>query len=230
MSNRQTTYYCDCRSIDSISNPTIDNNVGMKYGGFLSTDWDYLRRESYYGLKKTRSNQGVIFCDDASKLFSASSGGVEIIINLKYPIINGIYDPLLLSSNDFNEYLLWGVNVGKTDVGYPSIYLKLTKLGIEFTNWGAAGKFTLNGITSLPANEDIKIECLWGINSLENSAPYSFDAKMILKINDEVILMENIQTNNDSLENLNFCILDTPFTYSNLDCIIKNIYTSRETP
>lgn len=221
MSNRQITYYSDCRSIDSISNPIIDNNVGMKYSGFLSTDWEYSDRTYDYGLEKTRTNQGIIFCDDASKLFSSFSGGVEIIIQLPYPIVDGVYQPLN-SVCDLNEYLIWGVNVGKSDVSYPSVSLKLTTSGIEFTNWGSAGTFTLTGTPSLSANEDIKIECFWSRSELLESS------NTFLRINDTYVVLGNPEPNNDLFTDLNFCLLDSKFLYSNLDCVIKKISISKE--
>ena len=67
------TYYSDLQSVRSIQTPTVDNGALMSYNGHFSTDWnkysvDY---DNFgYGLKKTRANQGSIFSEDASKLFS----------------------------------------------------------------------------------------------------------------------------------------------------------------
>ena len=216
----KTTYYCDCKTVDSISNPVIDNNVGMKYGGFLSESWNYLDRGFNYGIRKDRSNQGFIFCEDASKLFSSSNGSVGITIRLPFSIVNGIYEPLT-QTTDIDEYLLWGVNVGEKDVGFPSVYLKFTRQGIEFTLWGSAGKFTILGNSTIPANQDIWIKCSWN-NDYSDPSIIGFDKKMELRINEDVF-EGNPPSNNDDFSGLNFYLLDTPRVDGNLECILKKI-------
>ena len=88
------TYLSNFRDINSINNPLIDNDVRMQYAGYFNKDWqkDELEFDDFgYGLSKTKNNQGAIFCNDASKLFSPGEGYVGMVLNFPYEIVNGVH-------------------------------------------------------------------------------------------------------------------------------------------
>ena len=146
-----TTYYSDFRDIDSINNPILDNEVKMQYSGYWEKNWlakDVDFDKFGYGLKRTLNSIGSIYCNDSSKLFSLQAGYVGMVLSLPFPIINGIYSPLINDTTEYNEYLLWGVNVGRYETSQPSLYASLTPRGIEFTVWTSLGKNTICDTTT----------------------------------------------------------------------------------
>jgi len=216
------SYYNDFQNYYSINNPLVGDEVKMKYMGFFDVNWDKdsIDFTNYgYGLKKMLSNQGYIYCDDASKLFTMGSGYISLTINFPYSFINGVYGLIESNSNLLNEYILWGVNIGQYEPCQPGFYVALTKNGLEFTINTSAGKQTIID-TSLnaDANTDIKFDFMWnkhGINS-----EYE---RVYIRINNVFTSVANTPIYDNSLKNIKFSVLDTPFSYSDLECTIKNM-------
>lgn len=228
------TYYSECKSMTSIVNPIIDNKANMRFTGFFDEMWneyDINFDLVGYGLKKTRANKGLILCSDASKCFDPYKGYVGMVLSFPYNITNGIYAPLLNSLTNINEYLLWGVNVGSVDPSFPTIYAKLTLLGIEFTVWTTYGKFTtLDNVTNIYANNNTLYEFVWDATPLDDFDLQDFDATMAIRINGEDVVLGNYPIGTVDLSGLNFCALDTPTNYYNLECTIGKLILGNDIP
>jgi len=224
-----TTYYSEFKELHSVNNPIVDNGSEMKYSGFFDVGWneDTLNIEKMgYGLKKTPRNQSAIFCDDASKLFTMSQGYLGMVLSFPSSIVNGVYTPLRNDTNELNEYILWGVNVGQYEIAQPGLYAALTPRGIEFTTKSSKGFHTMTD-TSLNAesDEDIFIEFMWDSNNIDD-----YLVRSIMKINGAVVAAGNQPIGEDFLSGLNFYALNTPFGYNNMECTIKKLVTYNEIP
>lgn len=240
------TYYSDCKSLSSITSPIVDNGVGMKYGGtFYKSVNNKTFSNPFFGLERTQYNNGFIYCDDASKLFSSYKGRVNISIQFSEDIVDGVYSTV--KENDL-EYILWGVNIGKQAIATPSIYVKLTKDGIKFTISTSLGQYSIvDNVTNVSSGEKVSLEFIWdsertyktvydytiGLSndlledasgSMSSDSFDSFWATMAIKVNDVTTVIGNppISTT-DSISDLNFCILGTPYHKNNLECIIGDI-------
>ena len=223
----------------------VDNNVGMRYGGtFLESNTNKTFDAPFSGLQKTKYNKGFIYCDDAFKLVNINKGHVGISLQFTYDIINGVYSKI---NGTPIEYLLWGINVGKSNIAIPSICAKLTKDGIKFTISSGFGQYSIidNG-TNISSGEMTYFEFIWdseriyqspydysiGIpdNLIDNSSSMpseDFWATMSIKINDFTTVIGNPPISyTDSLSGLNFCVLDTADGYNNLECIIGNLFVA----
>jgi len=227
------TYNSDCKNMSSIANPIIDNDSNMRYQGFfdvVGNDYDRDFDALGYGLKKTRANKGLILCDDASKLFGVSKGYVSMVLSLPDNIYKGIYHPLLSTTN-INEYLLWGVNVGYENPSYPTIYAKLTIQGIEFTVWTNYGKFSIiNDISTIYSDTNTTYEFIWSSVPIDDFSMTDFDATMLMRINKENIIVGNAPLNDMDLSGFNFCALDTPDNYYNLESTLVQLSIGNEVP
>ena len=221
------TYYSNFRDINDINNPFMNNNVKMQFGGYweqncTSLDFDYMG----YGLKRTLNSQGSIYCSDASKLFSMERGCISMVLSLPSSITNGVYLPLKDDATEFNEYLLWGVNVGRYETSIPSLYASLTPRGIEFTVWTSAGKHTTcDTSTNALANANILFEFAWDSNELDN-----YMVRTVMRINGVDVAIGNPPVANDSIIGLNFYVLNTPYSYNNFECTIKRLIIYDKTP
>ena len=110
------TYYSDCKSLGSITSPIIDNGTLMWYGGTFSKSTDNKTFDNpCAGLKRNQSNNGFIYCNDASKLFNAYKGKVGISIQFSEDIVDGVYNsikntelPLTFNKNVINLYCMLG--------------------------------------------------------------------------------------------------------------------------
>lgn len=226
------TYYCECKRMSSIISPTIDNKTNMRYTGFFDETWNEydINFDNFgYGLKKTRANKGVILCDDASKCFDITKGYVGMVLTLPNEIKNGVYS--LLNSSYLNEYLLWGVNAGNIYPSYPTIYAKLTSSGIEFTIWTVYGKHTLtDNASNISANNKSFYEFIWDASLLDDFDINDFDATMAIRINGEDVAIGNYPIDTMDLSELNFCALDTPLNYYNLECVLNKLILGNEIP
>lgn len=221
MSPKGITYYSSFRNYTSIANPDFGNSSLMQYSGFLKEDWsrEEIDFDNFgYGLRKTKNNKGLIYCDDASALFSMEEGYVELVLNLPHAIVNGIYEPLINDNLDISEYILWGVNVGNYEIGQPGFYASLTPRGIEFTVFSGRTEFTIRDTESnVDANDNVLMQFFWG-NDL-----YNIDGTTAMRINEGNTQVGNAPISNDDLSDINFCVLDTPTRYSNLECVIKRL-------
>lgn len=216
------TYYSEFEDINAINNPIVDNNTKMQFNGYWEKDWlpsTLEFNEFGYGLKRTLNSRGSIYCTDASRLFSMQSGYVGMTVSLPFPITDGVYLPLKNDSTEFNECLLFGVNVGRYETSQPSLYASLTPRGIEFTVWTSAGKHTIcDSTTTIAANTNVFFEFAW-----DNTAIDDYLARTIIRVNNIDIASSNMPINNDSISNLNFYVLNTPFSYNNFECTIRNL-------
>lgn len=192
------TYYSTFRDINAINNPIIDNNIKMQYDGFWETSWSNVGLDFDkfgYGIKKTSNSQGSIYCSDASKLFSMQQGYVGMIISLPYPITNGVYLPLKSDASEYNEYILWGVNVGRYEASQPCLYASLTPRGIEFTIWTSYGKHTICDITTdVASNTNMFLEFVWSADELDN-----YLVRTVIRVNNVDTASGNSPVYNDSV-------------------------------
>jgi hypothetical protein len=153
-------------------------------------------------------------------------GYVEIVLKLPYAIVDGIYAPLRNDNLDINEYILWGTNVGQYDNSQPGFYAALTPRGIEFTVRTSEGDFTLvDTVTNADANTNILFQFYWDVDGM-----YDIDATMAFRLNNENLQLGNPPISSESIGDLNFYVIDTPFRYSNLECVIKRLVTYRSIP
>ena len=222
------TYYSDFKDMNSINNAII-NEARIQYRGFFDVAWDKdtLDIEDFgYGLRKTRNNQGMILCDDASKLFSMESGAVKIILSLPYDIVNGVYKPLINDNSDLNEYILWGVNIGRYETGQPGLYAALTPRGIEFTIKTSKGNHTItDNISNITADTSVSYEFIWDSVNIDG-----YMVKTLLRIDGVNMAAGNPPIANDDISGLNFCALNTPFGYNNMECVIRGLVIYNEIP
>jgi hypothetical protein len=221
------TYYSDFRDITSVNNPKINNNTKMQFNGNFVNDFTVLDFNKFgYGLKRTKTSQGSIFCNDASKLFSFSSGYLGMTISLPYSIANGIYEPLIGNNDKFGEYLLWGVNIGKLETCQPSLYAALTSRGIEFTIFTSAGNHTIvDNFSNIDANKNIILEFLWDSNYLDN-----YLVRSLIRVNGIDVAAGNCPISDDSMENLKFYALGKSDLLSNFECSIRKLVTYNKIP
>ena len=228
------TYYCECKHMASILNPVVDNKVNMRYTGFFDEMWNEynIGFDTFgYGLKKTRANKGIILCDDASKCFGTTRGYVGMVLTLNNNIQNGVYETLYGRSTYLNEYLLWGVNIGNTQTSYPTIYAKLTDQGIEFTIWTIYGQYTIvDSVSNVYAGNKALYEFIWDADPMDDFMMSDFDATMAIRVNGEDATVANYPIGTMDLSGLNFCALDSPLNYYNLDCVIGKLVLSNEVP
>ena len=212
----------------------------MSFGGYF--DKNYPTQNGFiemYGLTRTSSNKGYVFCPDASKIFSAKSGGVSLILSLPYSIISGVYQPIL-GKNDcvIRDMLIWGVNVGDFYITQPGIYAAFTPQGIEFTIWTSAGKYSIVDSTStIEPNTDFEIDFAWNKNGVLDG----YDVNMVLFVQKQLkasgkCLIENddfsnIGTFNNKQRGASFCLLANTSQKTGIEGTIRRIetYASQET-
>jgi hypothetical protein len=115
------------------------------------------------GLKRTAANQGMLFCDNASRLFSLKYGMVSVTLRPAQDITGGVYAPL--ADKDMaatTDMVLWAANMGEHYITRPGMYASLTPSGIEFTIWTASGKHTLvDNTTAVDAGNDVILSFVW---------------------------------------------------------------------
>jgi len=232
------TYYSDIIGLKSINNPLLDNSVSMRHSNFFEIEKE--DEIPYFGtaLKKTLHNQGRIFCDDSSKLFSISQGYVGLIISFPFDISNGV----LFSTRLHNEeYLLWGVNVGQLDIGNPGIGVFLTSSGIEFRVKTSSGSYSLtDDQTNIMANRWFEAEFLWNKDGISD---VNGNPNMIIRIDKKDVVGGIVSIADDSIvnnefyndigggtppgidvfNNIPFQLLDNSYKLNNLQCSLSRI-------
>lgn len=225
--NYGITYYSDFKDVNSINNPKIDNNVKMKFVGHFEKDFNGFNFDKMgYGIKRTKNGTGVIYCNDASRLFSISKGYLGVIVSFPEEITDGIYYPLIGDNSKLNEYVLWGVNICGHNICQPGLYAALTPRGIEFTIFTSAGHHTIvDNVSDIEPNEDVLIEFLWNSDILDD-----YLVRSLIRVNGVDVATGNGIINNDSIENLNFYLLNTPDLLSNYECSIKRLSTYNKIP
>lgn len=210
------TYFSNMMDMESINNPLMGYDVKMRYKGFFDKKWsaaDIDIENLGYGLGKSINNRGLIFCSDASKLFAMKSGYVGLSLVFPSAFVDGVYERVRDDVNTVDSYILWGVNVGKYEICQPGILASITPRGLEFTIWTSSSLFSIvDSYSNIQANTNIFMEFYWGNNI------------MTIKINGSIMAIGNCPINiADSIKDLNFCLLDSPFGYSGLDCIIRKV-------
>jgi|APSaa5957512535_1039671.scaffolds.fasta_scaffold41539_2 hypothetical protein len=239
------TYYSDIKDSKSISNPLMDNSANMRYSGFF----DVVKNDQtpYFGtsLKKTLHNQGRIFCEDTSQLFDISAGYVGLVMSLSGNIHNGILNQARFSQKD---YMLWGVNMGETDIVSPGIGVFFTKNGIEFRVKTSGGNYTLTDTsTTIIAEKFFEIEFLWnkdGITVLDE------DPTMVIRVNNDNIIggiipiVDDLNVNSafytdigqsapsgsNVFSDMQFQVFDNIHKLNNLPCSISRIMVEDSIP
>jgi len=176
------TYYSDLKTIKDINNPLINNNVQMRHVGFFENSPNLTTPYFATSLTKTIQNKAMIYCANASKLFSINTGYVSLLLSFPASINNGVYS---LVRNSDKKYLLWGVNMGQTDIENPGIGAFLSNNGIEFSIKTLASYASLiDDTSSIQSNVFFKIEFIWdkdGIAGLDS------EITMALIVNDEIV-------------------------------------------
>jgi len=239
------TYFSDLKDLKSIQNPLMDNSVTMRSSGFFEVVKN--DQTPYFGtsLKKTLHNQGRIFCDDSSKLFSITSGYVNLIMSFPFNMRDGAIN---IAKHSNKEYMLWGVNMGQTDIAPSGIGVFLTQYGIEFRVKTSGGNYSLiDNKTTVFADQSFEIEFLWdssGISEVDESPT------MIIRVNNEDVIGGVIPIINDSdinstfyseigqsdppgdnvFSDVQFQLLDNSYNLNNLPCLISRVMIENEIP
>jgi len=186
-----------------------------------------------HGLVRNNANKGMVFCQNAGKLFYMKAGGVSLTLSLPYNITNGIYEPLMGNVNCVvKDMLMWGVNVGELYITPPGLYAAFTPYGIEFTLWSSKGRFSIiDTITTIAKNTDFTIDFAWN----KHGVLTSFDANMVLFCNNVLTAWEKCLIGNDNLSYLykigdkikgaNFCLMGNLFKKIGLEGTVRRIET-----
>jgi hypothetical protein len=159
------SYVSTCKGNSAVTNPAKGKSVGMIVEGCLEHQ-EIPEDESMIdkgGLSITTQNNGKIYCLDASKLFSASSGMLSITLRFSQAIINGVYSPLFGKDNSANpDMTIFVVNPGDFYFSPPGIYAALTPIGIEFSVWSIGNKITiLDKKTTIEPDADVSFVFAW---------------------------------------------------------------------
>lgn len=235
--NKMITYYSDLKDLKSIHNSRINTSVNMRYSGFFD------KQDSF--LKKTRHNKGRIFCSDASKLFSIASGYIGISLIMESDIINGVLYDVRYSDN---EYMIWSVNTGYSDIELSGIGAFFTKNGIEFKVYTSLGKYSLvDNLTTVLSNNKIYLEFLWnkdGISEIDERPT------MLIRVNNDDIVVTSVPIADETSINTTFYsaigqgdpssssvflnkkfqVLENEFVSNNLCCGIEKLIIGNKTP
>lgn len=230
------TYYSEFKSTSDIFNPILNNDVNMATKGYFDVNWiqsDVSFDNPFYGITKTLTNRGLIYCDDSSKLFSMNKGYVGIKIKLNHGIANGIYH-LLSESREFNDFILWGVNVGKQTTSKPGFYVALTTDGIKFKIQCSSCEYSVvDTYTSYVSGDILHLEFLWnsaGLDDLAELEGFEDKITVLYRVNGQNLVVGNPPIANDSLSGLNFCLGNTPFLFSNLEMTIGSVTIGNDLP
>jgi len=239
------TYYSDTKSIKNIHNPLVDNSTEMRSSGFF----EIVENNStpYFGtsLKKTLHNQGRIFCDDASKLFSISRGYVGLVMSFPLNLQNGVLSNIRYSDK---EFMLWAANMGQTDIESSGIGVFLTKNGIEFRVKTSAGDYSLtDNETTIFAEQSFEIEFLWdkdGISIIESNPTMLIRVNNVNTFGGIVPIIDDSDINSafyakigqdepsgtNVFDEIVFQILDNYHELNNLSCSVSRIMIEDSIP
>lgn len=239
------TYYSDIKDLKSIHNPLMDNSVEMRHSGFFEVVKN--DQTPYFGtsLKKTLQNQGRIFCNDSSKLFNITSGYVGMILSFPCNIQKGVLSQVRFSDN---EYMLWSVNMGRTDISASGIGVFLTKNGIEFRVKTSGGNYSLtDSVTTIFTDQFFEIEFFWnasGISTIDENPT------MMIRVNNENIIggiipiIDDLDINSSFysdigqsspsgtsvFEDVQFQMFDNVHKLNNLSCSVSRIMIEDSIP
>jgi hypothetical protein len=237
------TYYSDIKNVKDIHNPLMENDVSMRHSGSFSTIKNDLT--PYFGssIKKTLHNQGRIFCDDASKLFDITSGYISLILSFSENIKDGV-----LNRAKTNDYMVWGVNMGESDIQPAGIGAFFTKNGIEFRVKTSGGNYSLtDSTTTIFAEKFFEIEFFWNISGITS---VDQDPTMIIRVNNEnviggvVPIVNDLEINSNFytaigqsqptgsnvFSNIQFQLLDNIHKVNNLPCSLSRIIIEDSIP
>lgn len=228
------TYLSNCQSVEEIINPHFGHDVDMQCQGFLDEIWvksnlDY----NYfgYGLEKTINNKGLIFCNNANKVVSLGEGYVSLVLSLPEIIDKGVLQSLRNKNSYVNSYILWGINVGNFNSSQPGMYAALTTEGIQWTIYSSYATFTItDDVSNIPKNTPFLYEWVWKHTGIDNIVSGNFTPTMLMRYNKNNVVVGNPPISDDDIQNVNFCILNTPYQTSNLQCKLHSISTYKDIP
>jgi hypothetical protein len=176
-------------------------------------------------LNKTERSDTFIYSEDASKLFSLSSGGVLIQLELPFSITNGVYE-LCDEDKFFTDYLLFAVNQGNLYFAQPGIYAAFTPEGIKLSIWRSTGLFTVTDVTtSIPANTPFVIEFFWDAEGALGQG-----CSMAISVNEDATAGANPPLKFGSIEGKNFYGIDSASLDFNLRSKLSDFLVYSEAP
>lgn len=251
--NRYRTYVSNCKSLSAINNPMAGTEAGMIYLGYFDVSYN-ASTESVHepkhieigGLCRNVVNNGMIYCNNAGKLFSMGVGGISLTLNLPHAIHNGIYNELADGNGGLiKDKLIWAVNMGDAYITQPGLYAAFTPSGLEFTSWSHLSKTTvLDTSINISENADFTLDFVWNKNGLLDDVP---DVNVAIFLNGELKSWSSGLIGDDALENLysrkdstpqqkdgtpkhaDFCLMGNQSRLLTLDGVIRRIetYTAR---
>lgn len=226
--NKKITYFSYLNGTKDIFNPIINNNTGMSFSGYFTPTNNPSKYDFFgYGIDKKIKDKGTIYCNDASKLFSLNRGYVKMILNFEENIYGGHSN--LKKVRDYNEYVLWAVNLGVKEIESPGIGAFLTGNSLTFKFKSSTGEFLLDyyGLNT-QAKENITLEFVWEIGKLFN------EDTVILAVNNSIVSSANYNFVNpflnEDFKNLKFTCLNNSFGHSNLKCTLINLHIADSPP
>jgi hypothetical protein len=239
--HRHRTYVSNCRSLSAINNPMAGSDTGMIYSGHFDVCYDayeYDRSDKHIeqgGLRRNIVNNGIILCDNASKLFSMGVGGVSLTLCLPHAITNGVYETLTGEQQSLiKDKLMWAVNMGDMYITQPGLYAAFTPDGIEFTSWSHLSKTTIVDTSiNVPENTDFTIDFVWNKDGLFDEIP---NADIAIFLDGELKSWGSGEIGDDSFDELykrandtpkhaEFCLMGNKSRLLTLDGIIRRIET-----
>lgn len=169
-------------------------------------------------ISKTEFTDTFVYCQDASELFSFSSGAVMFQLSLPRAVKNGVY-ALCDGRRHFTDYLLFSVNQVGLFFDYPGMYAALSPHGIIFTVWTEYGKFSIFDVqTDLSADESFVLKFCW-----DNSGSIlGSGATMAIFVNDVCTSAGNFPIKNEDMSYLNFYAFDSKNLDFSLICSIQD--------
>ena len=207
----------------------------MTYRGFFSSVDVPGAPQGTGGLERNLANRGTFLCRDAGRLFSMASGEVRMSLILPYDLSLGVYSPLEGTSGaEFEDYVLWAVNMGEGYITQPGMYAALTPSGMEFTLWSSAGRYTvMDTTTSCAAGAVLNLWFFWDSGHLACGGNMAIASQGVLTERGRAAI------NNDSLTNIyhitggpatiprnaEFVALDSPYGNHGLNCTITDLRT-----
>jgi len=177
-------------------------------------------------IKKTEYSDTFIYNDDASELFTFSSGGVLLQLTLPNAISNGVY-ALCDGEKYLTDYILFGTNQKAQFIDFPGVYASLSDEGIILTLWTRNGKFVIvDTKTSISSDTSFIVEFYWDSSGLILGS----GATMAIFVNDECTASGNFNIYSETISDLDFFSLDSKTVDFNLQCNIDDIVTYSNVP
>jgi len=224
-----TQYYSDCKTPKSLTSP-IQNNAGIRILGHFEQNWVPETRSFDhigYGLKRTKSNQGRLFCDLTQTenpndqyvnryLPNINNGFVSFTLSFPYAIINSV-----LQTNQ--NALLWAVTEYGKILSYPSCSAYFDRNGLHFRLLNGSDLDLIMSDINLPANTKIKIEFYWG-KPIEQ---YDYANTFVIIDGEVHTIGFTPLLEDEENKSIVFCGFDYPTGGSQFECTIHEIKLGR---